>query len=391
MGNTAASAVLGECQGALPAVLFEEADFEDTYEVDEEQCLGRGKFGEVYLCWLRNDPSSRYALKAIDTRRSDGMSLDRIRDEISILQAIGSHRRLVSCVDVDESLPGTIRLVMELCDGGELYDRIQTKKRYQEHEAKIVCMQLLEALSFVHGKGIMHRDIKPENILLCSRHSDTDVRISDFGLAKMSRNFPERLPRSNSICGSDFYLAPEIIRQEEYGREVDIWALGVVTFVLLSGSLPFYHEVLHKLYRQIVEREMTFQQEAWKGVSKGAMDFILRMLQIRVGERPSAEQGQRHPWLRMTLPQGISFSAVDEVRAAAQLRSGASQGALQTALAPSDFLRHNRANGQAPANASASQGAAWPVKPDSVGSFGKPPGSVAMPPAGVGRGRFAGA
>lgn len=417
-----ASAVLGECEGSL----FEHKSFDDIYEVNEDKPLGRGKFGQVYRCWLRNDHSQRYALKAIDTRNNDMAGIDRIRDEIHILQVLGAHNGLVSCVDVDESLPGTIRLVMELCDGGELYDRIQKKTRYNEQEAKAVCVNLLEALEYVHSKGVMHRDLKPENILLCSRHSDTDVKISDFGLAKMSKNFPERLPRSNSICGSDFYLAPEIIKQEEYGREVDIWALGVVTFVLLSGTLPFYHEVLHKLYRQIVEREMNFSNQAWKSVSKGGMDFVLRMLQVRVGERMSADQALLHPWLRMTAPGGMSFSAVDEAQTA-MASAGSWQQAfpMQHSLTPSDHLRQamshpNSQPGSARSlqmppileaqqqslpptslslsgnwrpvgNTPVSSSAPAPMPTHKLGLGGMQPGSVLMTPARVGRGRFAGA
>merc|ERR1712066_891779 len=209
---------------------------------------------------------------------------------------------------VDESQPGSIRLVLELCEGGELYDRIQKKQYYPEHEAKVCCRQLLEAAAFIHGRGIMHRDLKPENILLVSKISNTDIKISDFGLAKLSRDYPRRLPRSHSICGSDFYLAPEVIKQEEYGREIDIWAVGVVTYVLLSGSLPFFHNVLHKLYRQIVERDLSFPEQAWKNVSKGAQDFILRLLQVRPGDRLTAEQALNHPWLRGTGSPMTSFA-----------------------------------------------------------------------------------
>jgi len=177
-------------------------------------------------------------------------------------------------------------------------------------EAKICCFNLLDACGYIHSKGIMHRDLKPENILLASKVSNTDVKISDFGLARMSRDFPHRLPRSHSICGSDFYLAPEVIKQEEYGREIDIWALGIITYVLLSGSLPFFHNVLHKLYRQIVERDMSFPEQAWKNVSKGALDFILRLLQVRAGDRLTAEQALSHPWLRGATT-GSSFGSFE--------------------------------------------------------------------------------
>merc|ERR1712224_850768 len=152
---------------------------------------------------------------------------------------------------------------------------------YPEMEGKVVVSNLVEAVAYIHSKGIMHRDLKPENILLVSKNSDTDIKISDFGLAKISKDFPHRLPRSESICGSDFYLAPEVIRQEEYGREIDIWAVGVITYALLSGSLPFFRDLLHKLYRQIMERDVSFPESKWSKVSMGAQDFILRLLQVR--------------------------------------------------------------------------------------------------------------
>lgn len=289
--------------------LYEGEEFDSIYEVDESQTIGTGKFAVVHLCHRRSQPETKYALKVINTRVGDMASLNRIHEEINILQVLGSHPGLVSLIDVDEAMPGSIRLVLELCEGGELYDRIQQKQYYPEVEAKAAVRCLLEAVAYIHGHGIMHRDLKPENILLASRVSNTELKISDFGLAKMSKDYPRRLPRSHSICGSDFYLAPEVIKQEEYGREIDIWALGVITYVLLSGALPFFHHVLHKLYRQIVERDLSFPDQAWKNVSKGALDFILRLLQVRPGDRLTADQALSHPWLRNNGSSAPSFNS----------------------------------------------------------------------------------
>jgi len=304
----------------------EDEGFDRTYEVDEGNYIGTGKFAVVHLCWRKKQPEKRYALKVINTRVNDVASLNRIRQEINILQVLGNHPGIVSLVDTDESLAGCIRLVLELCEGGELYDRIQQKQYYPETEAKLCVHRLLDAVSYIHGRGIMHRDLKPENILLASKVSNTDIKISDFGLARISRDYPRRLPRSHSICGSDFYLAPEVIKQEEYGREIDIWAVGVITYVLLSGSLPFFHNVLHKLYRQIVERDLSFPEQSWRNVSKGALDFILRLLQVRAGDRLTADQALSHPWLRGTTA-GSSFGSFESAAGGAGMQSGSSQTA----------------------------------------------------------------
>jgi serine/threonine protein kinase len=289
---------MGNSLNLCPTDLYGDEPFDQVWEVDEANSIGSGKFSTVHHCWRHNDPDTRYALKVISTKIGDVCAMSRIREEIEILQVLGNHPGIITLVDVDESLPSCIRLVMELCEGGELYDSIQAKRHYPEPEAKATVRNLIEACAYIHSKGIMHRDLKPENILLSSQSNCTDIKISDFGLAKMSRDYPRRLPRSHSICGSDFYLAPEVIKQEEYGREIDIWAIGVITYVILSGSLPFFHQVLHKLYRQIVERDLSFPEEAWRNVSKGALDFILRLLQVRAGDRLTADQALKHPWLR---------------------------------------------------------------------------------------------
>ena len=249
MGNQNCCNV-GFASGYLPAALENGFSvFDAQWEVGSQ--IGSGKFSQVFACWRRTNPSYKYALKVISTD-VDEVGLQRIQEEISIMKVLGAHPGLMQLVEVDESMPGNIRLVLELCEGGELYDRVQKKGPYTEQEAKVVVRSILNAVAYIHSKGIMHRDLKPENILLVNQHSSTEIKISDFGLAKRSKNYPQRLPRSHSICGSDFYLAPEVTNQEEYGREVDIWSVGVITFVLLSGSLPFYHNILYSFRFQIL-------------------------------------------------------------------------------------------------------------------------------------------
>ena len=345
--------------------------------------LGTGRFSRVYRCWARpkKPPSPTdlvvgalfgssedaqtaadqhlaqkdsdaargrpYAMKVTSTRTDDTLEVERIYHELRILKALREYSkvylkhggaagqnattgnpmpttapsRVVQLVDCEE-LPHEIRLVLELCEGGELYDRIQQVRFFPEQDARQIMCNILEGVAFLHAHGIMHRDLKPENILLVSPDPRClEIKISDFGLAKMTFDFEgtQRLPRATSICGSDFYLAPEVIKQLEYGREIDIWSCGIVCYVLLSGSLPFFHRVLHKLYRQIVDRDLHFPCEevadggeahtaslerdflkmgGWTNVSKGAQDLILRLLQVEPGERLSAESALQHPWLQ---------------------------------------------------------------------------------------------
>eukprot|EP00928_Gymnodinium_smaydae_P048885 TRINITY_DN32747_c0_g1_i1.p1 TRINITY_DN32747_c0_g1~~TRINITY_DN32747_c0_g1_i1.p1 ORF type:complete len:367 (-),score=62.15 TRINITY_DN32747_c0_g1_i1:84-1184(-) len=274
----------------------EEVNFEDLYTIDPG-VLGTGKFSVVHLCWRKNAPDNKFALKEIATHLAEVASLKRVREEIYILQVLGGHPGIIQLVDLDDSSPDRIRLVMDLCEGGELYDRIQQMGHYSEREGRACTGNIMKAVAYTHSKGIMHRDLKPENILLVSRTNNTDIKLSDFGLARISRDFPSKFPRATSICGSDFYLAPELIKQQEYGREIDIWAVGVIVYCLLSGTLPFFNSVLHKLYRQIVERDLSFPDKQWRNISKGGVDFVLRLLHVAPGERPTAETALMHPWI----------------------------------------------------------------------------------------------
>mmetsp|Transcript_131532 Transcript_131532/g.232391 ORF Transcript_131532/g.232391 Transcript_131532/m.232391 type:complete len:384 (-) Transcript_131532:95-1246(-) len=368
-------------------ILYGDDNFDAMYEVDEANYIGTGKFSVVHLCWRKHQPEKRYALKVITTRPDDHASLTRIYEEINILKVLGNHPSIIQLVDMDEGQPNIIRLVLELCEGGELYDRIQQKQFYPEHEAKILVRNLLEAVAYIHSRGIMHRDLKPENILLSSKVSNTEIKISDFGLAKVSKDYPRRLPRSHSICGSDFYLAPEVIKQEEYGREIDIWSMGVICYVVLSGSLPFFHNVLHKLYRQIVERDLSFPEQAWKSVAKGAQDFILRLLQVRPGDRLTAEQALNHPWLRGINSPMNSFTS--DYSSAAYAKQGANyyhsaSTNLATADSRSGFpLEHAHKVGQ-PAAGQPTQ----PVQPSASGPPGAAQAMYAAPGAQVQYGSY---
>ncbi len=166
--------------------LYQDRNFSTKFEVDESAAIGAGKFSEVYLCWRKEKPESRYAVKVLNIRNEDHQSVERIYEEVRIMKVLGRHPGLVQLIDFDDTSPASLRVVLELCEGGELYDRIQQRTFYPEKDAIQLVTNLLEAVAYIHEKGIMHRDLKPENILLLSKASHTDIKISDFGLAKAS-------------------------------------------------------------------------------------------------------------------------------------------------------------------------------------------------------------
>lgn len=254
----------------------------------------------------------------------------RFMEEISVMYDLKNHPHCVSVLNysIEEN---EIYIVMESCDGGDLHTRIQKKGAYSEFEARAIIRQILDAIIYMHSIGIMHRDIKPENILLESHKDDITCRLSDFGLSKRAegsysnylnkptllssapplannKSFPPKqlpsfnkqlslLPRALSSCGSDFYLAPELIKRVEYGREVDLWSVGVLTYVLLSGLLPFHHTDLRTLYRQILLREVSFPISYFGHVTKSAKDFILGLLTVDPAKRMDAKSALKHAWL----------------------------------------------------------------------------------------------
>lgn len=291
-----------------------EASLGSRYQTDMfPRKLGEGQFSKAYVCWNKNKSSQCYALKVF-VAASEGA--DHATNEIRVLHALGQHPRIIRLIDVDNQDPRNMRLVLELCEGGQLFDRLVSLGRYKEAKAACVAQEILEAVAYMHGKGIMHRDLKPENILMVSPDSDINIKVCDFGVAKMVDPLdkiviPDQViqrwrmkppPRATSFKGSDFYLTPEMIRQEEYGPEIDIWALGVTTYSLICGSLPFVGddgvEDLRGTYRKIVNREIHFEGEAWDEASSMVRDFILQMLCIDPSQRLTARKALEHNWVK---------------------------------------------------------------------------------------------
>jgi len=218
--------------------------------------------------------------------------------EIEIMTKL-HHSNILHCKEIFET-ETFIYLVLELVKGGELYDKIVDEGEYKEEEAKLIVLQILDAVEYLHQNGIAHRDLKPENIL-CVTKTDPratfrheQIKVADFGLSKMFNTGDDLI----SQCGSPTYVAPEVLMAKPYTAAVDMWALGVVTFVILTGCFPFFEEGHNYslLYQKIINVEYTFPDEP--PLSKEAKDFIKRLLAKDPATRLTPEQCRRHPWLK---------------------------------------------------------------------------------------------
>jgi len=187
-----------------------------------------------------------------------------------------------------------VHLVLELLEGGELFERIKHKRSYSEREAVEIMKNILEALKYFHALGIVHRDLKPENLILKSKEDDYDVKIADFGLA----SFVEEGKKLSLPCGSPGYVAPEVLddRGPGYDTQADVFSVGVILYVLLTGRPAFpgtnYRDIISKNKRGEVE----YQQRYWSRISETGKDLVQKLLKKNPDERLSAENALKHPW-----------------------------------------------------------------------------------------------
>ncbi|XP_075219841.1 calcium/calmodulin-dependent protein kinase I isoform X1 [Lycorma delicatula] len=282
---------------------------EDKYNLKE--LLGTGAFSEVRLAESKEHAGQMFAVKIIDKKALKGKE-DSLENEIKVLRRFSesakksglssnedgseepkwlTHPNIVQLLETFED-KHKVYLVMELVTGGELFDRIVEKGSYTEKDASDLIRQVLEAVDYMHEQGVVHRDLKPENLLYYSPDEDSKIMISDFGLSKM-----EDSGIMATACGTPGYVAPEVLAQKPYGKAVDVWSIGVISYILLCGYPPFYDENDANLFAQILKGEFEFDSPYWDDISDSAKDFIRQLMCVDVEKRYTCRQALAHPWI----------------------------------------------------------------------------------------------
>ncbi|XDB51698.1 PREDICTED: calcium/calmodulin-dependent protein kinase type IV isoform X1 [Capra hircus] len=257
----------------------------DFFEVESE--LGRGATSIVYRC-KQKGTQKPYALKVLKKTVDKKI----VRTEIGVLLRL-SHPNIIKLKEIFET-PTEISLVLELVTGGELFDRIVEKGYYSERDAADAVKQILEAVAYLHENGIVHRDLKPENLLYATPAPDAPLKIADFGLSKIV----EHQVLMKTVCGTPGYCAPEILRGCAYGPEVDMWSVGIITYILLCGFEPFYDERGDQfMFRRILNCEYYFISPWWDEVSLNAKDLVRKLIVLDPKKRLTTFQALQHPWV----------------------------------------------------------------------------------------------
>ncbi|XP_015883702.3 calcium-dependent protein kinase 2 [Ziziphus jujuba] len=265
-------------------------DIRQYYTLGKE--LGRGQFGITYLC-TENSTGHAYACKSILKRKLVKKSdRDDIKREIQIMQHLSGQPNIVGFKGAYEDTY-SVHLVMELCAGLELFDRIIAQGHYSERAAAGICRAIVNVVHICNFMGVMHRDLKPENFLFSSKDENAMLKAADFGLSV----YIEEGKVYRDIVGSAYYVAPEVLRRS-YGKEIDVWSAGVILYILLSGVPPFWAETEKGIFNAVLEGHIDFESQPWPSISDSAKDLVRKMLTQDPKKRITPAEVLEHPWLR---------------------------------------------------------------------------------------------
>ena len=264
----------------------------EIYDVKNK--LGSGKFGLVKL-GIDKKTGQKVAIKIMKKSSMDSSDLELVRTEIEILK-ICQHPYIIRLYNVFEN-PDYLYIIMEYCSGGDLFSYLENRNfRLSEKRASTLIHQMSTAVYYMHSFGVVHRDLKPENVLMTSTDEDSDIRILDFGLSKILG--PKE--KCDEPYGTLTYCAPEIIVDEPYSKPVDLWSLGVITYLMVSGKLPFNSDDENEIARQVVYDDPNYTRNPiWKSISQECLDFIKRLLEKDQNKRMTIREVLEHKWIKM--------------------------------------------------------------------------------------------
>lgn len=277
---------------------------EEIYEFGN--VVGKGAFSVVREGTNR-ETGEKVAIKQIAKQHITTSDMKRLATEIEIMKKL-KHNNIISLIEVFDNSPDNLYLVMELVKGGELFDKIVDKGQYSEKDACNIVKQIVAAVQYMHEHGVCHRDLKPENLLCAGEEGKEElVRIADFGLSKIFESGEEL----KTACGTPDYVAPEVLECKPYDMAVDIWSVGVITYILLCGYTPFYANTHQELFQKITSLEYDFPAPEWDYISANAKDFIQKVLVKDPNKRLSAEQCTKHPWLTQPIEPPKTLCRLD--------------------------------------------------------------------------------
>jgi len=261
---------------------------EDHYIVGKE--LGRGAFSVVRE-GTKKGSSEKVALKYIEKKFVKKKHIEQLRREIDIMKKV-NHQNVLALKEIFES-DSHLTLVMELVTGGELFYKIVERGSFTEKDARNVVRQVCAGVEYLHSQGIAHRDLKPENLLCSGEGDDMVIKIADFGLSKIF-GAGEALETS---CGTPDYVAPEVLTGGSYDNAVDMWSIGVITYILLCGFPPFYASSQNLLFEKILTADYDFPEPEWTHVSDNAKNFIRNLIVKDPDQRHTAKKCLEDAWI----------------------------------------------------------------------------------------------
>nr|QCQ29250.1 calcium-dependent protein kinase [Camellia fraterna] len=255
--------------------------------------LGQGQFGTTFYC-LEKATGKEFACKSIAKRKLlTEEDVEDVRREIQIMHHLAGHPNVISINGAYEDAVA-VHVVMELCAGGELFDRIIQRGHYTERKAAELTRTIVGVVEACHSLGVMHRDLKPENFLFVDHQEDSLLKTIDFGLSI----FFKPGEKFNDVVGSPYYVAPEVLRKC-YGPEADVWSAGVIVYILLSGVPPFWAETEQGIFEQVLHGDLDFESDPWPSISDSAKDLVRKMLIRDPKRRLTAHQVLCHRWVQV--------------------------------------------------------------------------------------------